>query len=275
MSADLKTISKEELIQRFKEIESLGWIENTTRKNNDGAAGNKLEDLLGIPENNLPIPNAAEWELKTQRDNTSSLLTLFHIEPSPRALQIVPSLLLPQYGWRHRQAGSRYPINEKSFRATLNAISYSRGFTVSVNDEERKVCIKFNADKVLQKDSEWIKSVQHNVGHLHDLDITPYWGFDDLFSKARTKLLNCFFVIFEAKTENRKQFFHYYKAFKLQNLNLDKFLSAIKNGFVYIDFDARTGHNHGTKFRINPQIIPSLYETAEIVLNVPKINQPL
>lgn len=67
MPQGLKIISKEELIKSFAEIESAGWIENTTRAKNDGAAGNLLEDLLGIPENNLPIPNAAEWELKTQK----------------------------------------------------------------------------------------------------------------------------------------------------------------------------------------------------------------
>lgn len=37
--------------------------------------GNALEDLLGLSENNLPIPNAAEWELKLQRLNSTSLTT--------------------------------------------------------------------------------------------------------------------------------------------------------------------------------------------------------
>ncbi|MGM9746977.1 MAG: MvaI/BcnI family restriction endonuclease [Paludibacteraceae bacterium] len=271
MSMDLKPISKQELIKEFKKIEKLGWIENTTRKSNDGAAGNKLEDLLGIPENNLPIPNAAEWELKTQRDDTTSLLTLFHMEPSPRALKIVPSLLLPKYGWKHQEAGLTYPSDEKSFRATLNSLTYTRGFSVFINDAERKVCIKFNAKQVSEKDHIWLQSIKKRVGHLNDLDIIPYWGFDDLFGKARTKLLNCFFVIFETKTENSKKYFHYYKVYKLQNLNIDKFLSAIKEGYIYIDFDARTGHNHGTKFRINPQIIPSLYEKSEIVLDAPTL----
>lgn len=271
MSTELKPITKQELINKFKEIESLGWIENTVRKSNDGAAGNKLEDLLGVPENNLPIPNAAEWELKTQRDDTSSLLTLFHIEPSPRAFKIVPSLLLPKYGWNHQEAGLKYSENEKSFRATLNATSNTRGFRVYVNDIERKVCIKFESNTVLEKDKEWLHSVNQIVGHLNDLEIVPYWGFDDLFGKARTKLLNCFFVIFETKIDNQKKFFHYYKVYKLQNLNIDKFLSAIRKGFVYIDFDARTGYNHGTKFRINPQIIPTLYENSEIVLDAPKL----
>ncbi len=85
---NIQLITKEELIDKLKEIESRGWIRNT-RKGNDGAVGNVLEDLLGIPENNLPIPNAAEWELKARRANTSALLTLCHMEPSPRAVQIV------------------------------------------------------------------------------------------------------------------------------------------------------------------------------------------
>lgn len=36
---------------------------------------------------------------------------------------------------------------------------------------------------------------------------------------------------------------------------------------VYVDFDARTGHNHGTKFRIRYTDIPSLYKNAEVVLD--------
>ena len=269
---DLKPISKQELINKFHEIEGLGWIENTTRKTNDGAAGNKLEDLLGIPENNLPIPNAAEWELKTQRDTTSSLLTLFHSEPSPRALRFVPALLLPQYGWPHQEAGTLYPESEMSFRATLNSTSYTRGFSVVVNDKERKVLIKFDSNQVQDRDAEWLKTVKNRVGNLNDFDIAPYWGFDDLYSKARTKLLNCFFVEFEQKREDGILYFHYYKVHKLQNLHIGKLLEAIRNGIVYIDFDARTGHNHGTKFRINPLMVPELYEIADVVLDKPKLS---
>jgi hypothetical protein len=62
----MKLLSKAELINRLKEIEMMGWIANA-RPGNVGGVGNTLEDLLGITENNLPIPNAAEWELKCQR----------------------------------------------------------------------------------------------------------------------------------------------------------------------------------------------------------------
>lgn len=268
---ELKTISKNELIEKFVEIESVGWIENTTRKNNDGAAGNKLEDLLGIPENNLPIPNAAEWELKTQRDNTSSLLTLFHMEPSPRALKFVPSVLLPKYGWPHQQAGTLYSVNEMSFRATLDTVSSTRGFYIDVNGAERKVCIHFDQDRVIEKDYDWLMTVNERVGNLNDFEVVPYWGYDDLYGKARTKLLNCFFVEYEQKREDEKLYFHYYKVHKLQDFDIDKFLEAIRLGIVFIDIDARTGHNHGTKFRIQPKKIPSLYRISEVVIDRPKL----
>jgi len=78
----------------------MGWVLNG-RFGNHGGIGNTLEDFLGITENNLPIPNAAEWELKTQNRKTISLTTLFHVEPSPRAIRFVPRVLLPFYGWAH------------------------------------------------------------------------------------------------------------------------------------------------------------------------------
>jgi len=110
--------TKEQLIDELRRIRDMGWIKNN-RPGNVGGVGNTLEDLLGIQENNLPIPNASEWELKCQRSSTSSLTTLFHCEPSPTALRIVPSILLPKYGWRHKLAGSIYPETEMSFRQTI------------------------------------------------------------------------------------------------------------------------------------------------------------
>ena len=47
----------------LRRIEQGGWVVSA-RPGNGGAVGNTLEDLLGIEENNLPIPNAPDWELK-------------------------------------------------------------------------------------------------------------------------------------------------------------------------------------------------------------------
>lgn len=271
MSTALKTFSKEELIEKFKTIYANGWIDNY-RGNNDGAVGNILEDLLEIPENNLPIPNAAEWELKAQRSTTTSLLTMFHMEPSPTAMSIVPNILLPKYGWPHSSAGTRYPEGEKSFRATLNAESFSdRGLKVFINDIERKIEIIFDINHVNERHQEWIKSVENRVGHLNNFEIVPYWGFDDIFHKAGTKLKNCFYVRADVKREGRgrnyTEKFLYNYVLKLSNFSQTKFVDAIRHGKIYVDFDARTGHNHGTKFRIRYNDIPTLYEDAEVVID--------
>jgi hypothetical protein len=169
----MEIFTKDQLILKFKKIKEMGWIKNT-RSGNAGGIGNTLEDLLGIKENNLPIPNTAEWELKTQRAKTSSLTTLFHMEPSPRALKFVSRIFLLKYGWLHEKAGILYPKNEMSFRQTISGKNRSdRGFKIIINSRERKVLISFDSNKVSEKHADWLTSVNKRVG-LNELNSQPY-----------------------------------------------------------------------------------------------------
>ncbi len=239
----------------------MGWIQSG-RQGNAGGVGNTLEDLLGIEENNLPIPNSAEWELKCKRIGSASLTTLFHMEPSPRSLRFVPSILLPLYGWPHQEAGSKYPKSEMSFRQTINAKSRSdRGFKVDVNKKHNKVMVSFDASSVSSKHKYWLSDVKKKVG-LTELNPQPYWGFEDLYHKAATKLINCFFVEAEVKRESGKELFNYQKIHQLSGFSLDKWVMEIEKGNTYVDFDARTGHNHGTKFRLRQNHFMHLYENV-------------
>ncbi len=255
----MKLYTKEKLIEELKKVRDKGWIKNA-RPGNAGGIGNTLEDLLGIEENNLPIPNAAEWELKCQRKDTSSLTTLFHMEPSPRAIGFVPKVLLPLYGWEHQTISE-----EMSFRQTINGLSCSdRGFKVVVDRGARKVLISFNTECVSDRHNQWLDSVKKRIG-LAELNPQPYWGFDDLFHKAGTKLLNCFYIRAEVKNERGSEYFWYKEIMILQKFSLDKFIKAIEKGFILVDFDARTGHNHGTKFRLKQDKMPELYEEVKKV----------
>lgn len=261
----MKIYTKESLIERLKSIAQKGWIPNA-RSNNHGGIGNTLEDYLEIRENNLPIPNAAEWEIKTQRLNTTSLTTLFHLEPSPRALRFVPLILLPKYGWPHQSAGTQYPETEMSFRQTIHGLSTSdRGFMVEIDRNEQKVLISFDASKVDERHSEWLTLVEERVG-LSELDPQPYWGFDDLKHKAGTKLLNCFYIQAEVKNEEGVEWYRYTKVMMLQKFSFEGFLKAIDEAKVLVDFDARTGHNHGTKFRLRQSFLPMLYQQVTVIL---------
>ena len=52
----------------------------------------------------------------------------------------------------------------------------------------------------------------------------------------------------------------------LEKFSLEKFLNQIEAGNVLVDFDARTGHNHGTKFRLRQDKLPELYEKATVII---------
>lgn len=168
----MEFVTKTDIISALLDIKARGWIPNR-RPGNDGGVGNTLEDLLGITENNLPIANADRWELKCQRESTSSLTTLFHIEPSPREAKLVPNILLPKYGWRHEEAGRRYPETEMSFRQTINATSRTdRGFGVVVRREERKIVVSFDYREVDSRHEAWLEDVRRRVG-LGELSPQP------------------------------------------------------------------------------------------------------
>ena len=257
--------TKPALIAKLKKISAMGFVPNA-RKGNHGGIGNTLEDLLGIEENNLPIPNAAEWELKAQRLNSTSLTTLFHMEPSPRAVRFVPQLLLPMYGWAHQEDGKKYPKGEMSFRQTIHGnLRSDRGFKVVINRKENKILISFDSKNVDSKHKNWLKSVKKRV-KLGELNPQPYWGFYDLEHKAGTKLLNTFYVQAEVEIRRKKEYYHYTKVMMLQKFNFKGFLKALDEGKILVDFDARTGHNHGTKFRMRQNCLPELYEKTTIII---------
>lgn len=256
--------TKDELVSELIKIRDRGWVENTQR-GNDGAVGNVLEELLGIPNNNIPMPDATEWELKAQRMNTASLITLSHKEPAPREERIVSRILLPMYGWKHEEAGIRYPVGEKSFRQTMNGKTFTdRGFKVQVNNSQRRIEVVFDSSEVSPRHAEWLKSVEDNVG-LGPLPTTPYWTFNDLFMSIGRKFYNCLYVKADVKHEGGKEYFHYAEAYFLKNVDIDKFIECVEAGNVRIEFDARTGHNHGTKMRMPFKDTPLVYkEVARI-----------
>lgn len=249
---------------RLQEIKEMGWIKNQ-RPGNVGGVGNTLEDLLGIAENNFQLPDFGEWELKSQRAETGALLTLFHSEPKPRKAQIVSRILLPLYGWPHQDAGTQYPINEKSFRQTINVTSYSdRGFKVNIDWKEERIFVSFNYQMVDDRHVEWRRFVKDGVG-IGDINPNPYWTFEDIFYKLDTKLKNLMYVKAETRFIAGYECFRYNKIEAYINPTLERFLKLVEDGKIYVDFDARTGHNHGTKFRIRSGAKNDLYQQHIVV----------
>ncbi len=236
----------------------MGWIRSRRTQKNVGAIGNTLEDLLGIKENNLPIANAGAWEVKAQRRETESLTTLFHFEPWPRKARIVPKILLPKYGWPHETE-----VGEMSFRGTMSGSRYTdRGFKVIVDKSQREVRIDFDSTKVDARHADWLKQVRKNAG-LGNINPQPYWTFDALQNKTQKKLPNSFYLEADTRKVKGKEEFRYETLLMLQHFNFGQFLGAIDKGTVLVDFDAKTTHNHGTKFRMKRDMWSEFYGTAD------------
>ena len=136
---------------------------------------------------------------------------------------------------------------------------------VVVDRATQKVLISFDVNAVdKNRHQDWLVSVEKRVG-LGELDPQPYWGFDDLRNTVGIKLLNCFYIQAQVKREKGKEFFLYDKITILQKFSVEKLLEGIEQGFVFVDFDARTHHNHGTKIRLRQDRLPGLYETVQVV----------
>jgi hypothetical protein len=248
----------EELTRKLQQIRTKGWVQNA-RPGNAGGVGNTLEDLLGIKENNLKIPDYGEYELKAQRRDTTSLVTLFHREPTPR--RVVVQKLLPLWGWKHQTI-----VGEQSFRQTISGTRFTdRGFKVSVDRQSREVHIDFDIDRVEQHHGEWksqILALQPEEVRI----LRPTWTFEKLEDVIKHKINNLIIVIADVRRMDSKEEFLYNEAKLLRKPSLDRFLDAIEHDIVLVDFDARTGHNHGTKFRIRQNGWTMLYEEQTVLL---------
>jgi len=137
-----------------------------------------------------------------------------------------------------------------------------RGFKVIVDRTSSTVKIDFDAPHVAPHHTDWLKDVIKKAG-AGKIQPEPYWPFDMLEEKARPKLRNSFYLSAKSRISDDKEQFLYESLLMLQRFNFNRFLEAIEKGKVLVDFDAKTTHNHGTKFRIRQDSWPELYDDLE------------
>jgi hypothetical protein len=250
--------SREELIKRFRELSEEGWIK-TREQFNDGLVGNTLEDYLGIGENNITLPDAGRYELKAQRLDTGSLTTLLHFDPYPRQPKsVVTHILGPIYGWTHETIPGEW-----SFRVTMYGHGYTnRGFKIVVNEEINKLLVEFNPNEVSPDNRDWLEEVlRKNKGKFEPV---PYWPLDEIRGRVERKLPNTIYVHATSREgPSGYEEFRYDQAIIYEGVEWEEILTGLSSGQVYVDFDARTGHNHGTKFRIKQGTLDRFYSKVE------------
>ena len=83
---------------------------------------------------------------------------------------------------------------------------------------------------------------------------------------AGAKLHNSFFVQAEVRRVRGKEEYRYTRFVMLKGFDFEGLLKAIEKGDLFVDFDARTRHNHGTKFRMREAKLPELYKEVKIII---------
>ena len=223
------------IFDKIKEIISLGTIDIPEQFQGSGAPGNTLEYLLNVDENNFDSPDFMDWEIKFHGGN--ALLTLLHKDPQPKG---IIDKMVDAFGWENDKG-------QLSFRHTISKES-KQGFIV--NDIDNKITVSNEANE----------------------DVVPYWDHNIILNTIAAKLRRL--ILVSGKVNKEKRQVVYKSAVAYWDLNMLGICNAIKDGIIYIDFDARTKkgkgtslrRNHGTKFRIKIKDVGIIYENTQIII---------
>jgi len=239
-----------------------------TRPGNDGEAGNTLEDLLEVPENNFQLPDFGDVEIKTKKIEGGSLLTLLHKEPQPPAS--VPKLLR-SLGWRHAEAGNKYSEEEMSFRSTTYGHRYSvRGLSIEIEGNQLQFIYEPSevyraepdATGIYESYGDWSDDVERRASPNYRELFPIFYDLTDIAQVLRDKLNHTLLVYRKTKTQGGRKYYWYEEAYLMRDIKTDSIEELVKDGSLVIDFDARTGHNHGTKIRIKKSEIGRLFNES-------------
>ena len=216
---DLKSLKK-----KLQKIEKQGFIK--THRAGDTGIGKTLEDLLGIQENNIPLHDiSGVAELKAYRKDTTSMLTLFTLEPLPRGGDR-DKLLLDNFGYSKRN-------NQRSKEL------YSPLLCRRYNNQGLKLSV--------EKDKIRIQ------GKGRRLNI--YWNMESVEKKFHDKLPALVYVLADKKIIDNKEHFHFNEAYLLTDFNFMSFKKMVKKDEIVIDIRMHyrpngSIRNHGTAFRM-------------------------
>ncbi len=222
-----------DLIKSLEKLKEIGFIP-TQRKGPTGI-GHLLENMLGIDETNIAIPDiGGRVELKATRKNVNSLITLFTFN---RAVwKVKQTEIIKKYGY----------IDEKGRQALYttvnNKIPNNQGFILVSEPQKHLVVLK-------------------NIVEKEDI---AEWSTYVLAGKFMTKLDRLLLIFADNKTENNVEFFHFNEAYLLENPTPEKFLEAFENSKLMIDLrmylkESGGVRNHGTGFRISEKNLTELY----------------
>jgi len=205
----------------LKKINSMEYIR--TKRPGDTGIGFTLETLLGLRETNIRNRqdfsyNNVPTELKTQRKSTSSMMTLFTLEPNKGRFN--DRKLIELFGYIDRSGRDALKVT----LTTNGFVPQGLGLDFTVSE----LC-------VIDEDSNryWV------------------WNRENLAPKIDSLVI----VLANTRGRGANEHFFYNEAYYLKNLDYRRFFNLFDRGYLVVDLrmhikDNGSVRNRGTAFRI-------------------------
>ena len=232
----------DDFIREYRKICSMGWIK--THRAGPTGIGKTLEDLLGIQENNIDGPDFGDYELKSCRIGSNSMLTMFTRAPQPSSAN---NYLKEKYGY----SSDKYENGDKVLHSTLSAVRFT-----NVADTGHQLKVVYDDEKI---------SIASELG-VEDI----FWSRDTLKQCFEKKYKNKFVyakALYRGTGANEE--FKYIEAYEVSGFDYAAIINLLEQGKIYVDLrigqyhdgpNKGKAHDHGTGFRIKEGDQPLLFK---------------
>ena len=229
----LFTMTLDEFKKQFIALRDKGFVK--TRRSGPTGIGQTFEAELELEENNLALPDIPGFEIKTHREQSSSMVTLFTFN---KKAWLIPQLdAIEKYGSFDKNS-------RKGLYYTLAPSANSAGlFTI------------------IEEGSLFIR---HTSG-----ENVVSWRLEDLVKRFKKKVPALLFITARVEERDGVEYFHFYRAQIMQGTSdhLIKHLLLQDDLKIDLRLHARkkSARNHGTGFRISENKLPELFSEIKDV----------
>ncbi len=218
-----------EFTQKLKKIKKQGYI--PTKRQGPTGVGYTLEELLGMEENNIALPDLARAELKTHRDGSGSMITLFTF--NNKVWQIDPIEAVRKYGSDDKNG-------RRGLCYTMSLKPNSAGLFLDIGDKEI--------------------GIRHISGEK-----IAVWRLEQLEERFEQKIPALILVHAFSEERDGREYFHYDRASLLRGTSPSILKNQFKEEHLLVDVrmhdkGTKGTRNHGTAFRVKEDKLPFLFE---------------
>lgn len=215
----------------FGKLKARGWVQS--RRRGPTGIGHTLEELIGLSENNVALPDLVEIELKAHRVNSSSMITLFTF--NRKVWKMKPLEAIKKYG-----------TPDENGRLGLY-------FTMSRTPNSSGLFLHIEIESI---------SVRHISGQ-----IVAEWQLQTLAERFIKKIPALIFVSAFSEMRGDVEWFKFDRAQLLTGISADIIHNQILAGNILVDLRLHdkitSARNHGTGFRAYEDKLAMLFQNVK------------